>query len=323
MKKTLLILLCIFSSFYGHTQAPTNGLVAYWPMDGNFNDLGTNAINGTNFGATNTNNIFGETDKAMAFSNPNPTITVVNQYASHPNNANLNFTLDQDFSVDFNFFIASPFVHGGGLYDYGTNYFGIGVWYWNTNGFLQLQFNFGNGSLGTTDGALVYDTWQHITAIKTGTLLKIYINGVLNVSGNAGTSAPNYSSVVGRFGAMYYESFSPPQYNGHNGKLDELRIYNRALTDAEILTLYQINTLDNPNLDFQSERLLFYPNPSKEIIYFNETIKSAEIYDLTGKLIKTWLNDDKMNISSLPKGLYLLKVVDLNQKIIFDKFLKE
>ena len=39
---------------------------------------------------------------------------------------------------------------------------------------------------------------------------------------------------------MSYSGYTPPQYNGHNGKLDEFRIYNRALTAAEILILASV-----------------------------------------------------------------------------------
>jgi hypothetical protein len=323
MKKTLLFLLCSFFSLSGYSQAPTNGLVAYWPFDGNLNDSGSNGINGTNFNATFSSNVFAESNKAVDFSNTNPSITTVNQYGSHPANANLNFGLADDFSIDFNAYIKTPYIHAGGFYDYGTNSYATGVWYWNQNGFLQLQFNFGNGSVGSTNGGLLYDTWQHITAVKTGTLIKIYINGILNASANAGVTTPNYSSVTGRFGAMYFSSFSPPQYNGANAKMDELRIYNRALTDEEITTLYQLNLLENPDFELPSAELIFYPNPTKDIIRFNKTIKNIEVYDVTGKYIKVQLQNNVVDLSGLNKGMYLLKTVDSNDKTAISKLIKE
>ena len=129
---------------------PTVGLVAYWSMNGNFNDAGTNAINGTNVGATATTNNVGTANAAMNFSNP---VSTVVQYGSHPVNANLNFGTAQDFSICFSVFANSPFVHNGGFYDNNLNYSGPGVWFWNSGGFPQVQFNFKNGSVGTTNGA--------------------------------------------------------------------------------------------------------------------------------------------------------------------------
>lgn len=323
MKKKLLILLCSFFCLSANSQAPTNGLVAYWPFDGNFNDSGSNAINGTNFSSTFTSNVFAESNKAVTFSNPNPNFYIVNQYGSHPNNANLNFMLNQDFSIDFNFLISSPYVHSGGFYDYGINTYSYGVWFWNANGFLQLQFNFGNASIGTTDGAIAYDTWKHVTAVKTGDLLKIYIDGQLNATGNCGTTVPNYTSTVGRFGSMYFSSISPPQYNGCNGSLDELRIYNRALTDNEILSLYQFNSLDNTDFNTQNNSLVFYPNPSKGKINFNRAITNIEIYDINGKQMKVDLNEESVDVSNLAKGIYLIKIIDLNGETLIDKLIKE
>ena len=66
--------------------------------------------------------------------------------------------------------------------------------------------------------------------------MRIYINGVLNVTGAAGSSTPIYN-YVGKFGTMSFSGYSPAEYNGFNGKLDEFRIYNRVLTQAEITTL--------------------------------------------------------------------------------------
>lgn len=324
MKKKLLILLCSFFCLSVNSQAPTNGLVAYWPFDGNFNDSGSNAINGTNFSSTFTSNVFAESNKAVNFINPNPDFYIVNQYGSHPNNANLNFMLNQDFSIDFIFLISSPYVHSGGFYDYGINTFSYGVWFWNANGFLQLQFNFGNGSIGTTDGAIAYDTWKHVTAVKTGNLLKIYIDGQLNATGNCGTSTPNYTSTVGRFGSMYFSSISPPQYNGCNGSLDELRIYNRALTDSEILSLYQLNSLDTPNYNLQENELTFFPNPTKEIIHFNKPVADIQIYDVSGKQMNIILHENEVDVSKLTTGIYLLKIFDTDGKLSASKkFIKE
>ncbi|MEP7254145.1 MAG: LamG-like jellyroll fold domain-containing protein [Ferruginibacter sp.] len=226
------IAIVIFFSVLAKAQ-PTVGLVAYWPMNGNFNDAGPNAINGTNIGATATTNNYGTANAAMNFSNPAATVV---QCGSHPVNANLNFGTAQDFSIGFSVFANSPFVHTGGFYDNNLNYAGVGIWFWSANGYPQIQFNFKNGSVGTTNGAFALGVWNKICCVREGTALRIYINGVLNVTGTPGTSTPAYNYVA-KFGTMTYAGQSPPDYNGFNGKLDEFRIYNRVLTQAEITTL--------------------------------------------------------------------------------------
>ena len=232
--KHLLYTVAIITFFSVLAKAqPTAGLVAYWPMNGNFNDAGPNGIHGTNSGATSTTNTAGTANAAMAFSNPGSTVI---QYGSHPINANLNFGVAQDFSICFSVFANSPFLHTGGFYDNNLNYSGPGVWFWNSGGFPQVQFNFRNGSVGTTNGAFPIGVWNKICCVREGTALRIYINGVLNVTGTAGASTPVYN-YVGKFGTMFFNGMTPPNYNGFNGKLDDFRIYNRTLTQAEITTI--------------------------------------------------------------------------------------
>lgn len=311
MKKKLLILFCLLFNFYGNSQAPTNGLVAYWLLDGNFNDSGNFGINGVNSGSSSTNNVFTVANKAMNFSNPT---SVVNQYATHASTANLNFTQAQDFSIDYNVYFLGPYIHPGGTYDNGLNYGGYGMFFWATNGFLQMQFSFMNGSVGTTNGALNYNTWYHITAVRNGSFLKIYINGVLNATNNVGSTIPNYTNVVPTSGAMFFNGYSPPRYNGLNGKIDEFRIYNRVLTDNEILALYQFTTLGTEDFSSQKNKFILYPNPSKNYVKFISNLdlngKRYSVIDFSGKTIfhGTFRDETLIDVRELPNGLYILKV---------------
>lgn len=225
---TMAAVLCL----YALIAQPTAGLMAYWRLDGNYVDAGPNFINGTNFGSTPGTNNKNLANTAMAYANPASTVP---QYATHPVNANLSFGTNQDLSIDFSLLTTSQ-PHAGGIYDNNLNYGGPGIFMWNSNGFPQINFNFKNGNVGSTNGALPLNVWKHVCCVRSGTSLRIYVNGVLNATSTVGTTSPVYSFPA-RFGTMFYNSFSPPQYNGHNGKIDEIRIYNRALTPAEILIL--------------------------------------------------------------------------------------
>jgi Concanavalin A-like lectin/glucanases superfamily/Secretion system C-terminal sorting domain len=162
----------------------------------------------------------------------------VAQYATHAVNANTSFAGTQNFTIAFACNISS-IPHPGGLYDNNLNYGGPGIFMWNANGFPQIVFNFKNNSALTTNGALTIGTWKHIAAVHNGTSISIYINGVLNVTATEGGTAPVYSFPA-RIGSMFFNGFAPPEYNGFNGKIDELRIYNRALTAAEIIGLSNV-----------------------------------------------------------------------------------
>lgn len=66
-----------------------------------------------------------------------------------------------------------------------------------------------------------------------------------------------------------------------------------------------INDVDKSNL------IKLYPNPAQTSFKFNKSINNLEIYDLTGKLIKSFKGDFSMekrfNISDLSQGIYIIK----------------
>lgn len=69
-----------------------------------------------------------------------------------------------------------------------------------------------------------------------------------------------------------------------------------------------------------------FPNPVQDILHINTTknIESIELYDMYGKrvLTETAKNMNLLNLSSLPSGLYLLKLSDDKGRIIIKKIAK-
>ena len=230
MKSFVLIFLSLLLLNAIEAQPVISGLVASWKMNGNFNDASGNGINGTNVGATAATNKAGQANSAMAFSNPTSTVS---QYATMPVNAAINFPATQNYSISMLVFVNSPFVPNGGLFDNNLNYGGYGFWVW-LYPTLELRFF----SRGNSIGALSFPigSWVHITGVRNNGILNLYVNGILKSSGAEGTLTPTYvyKSV---FGTMFYSPYTPPYYNGFNGKLDEVTIYNRALSNAEIASL--------------------------------------------------------------------------------------
>lgn len=76
------------------------------------------------------------------------------------------------------------------------------------------------------------DTWHHVVAVKDNDTYQIYINGILNESdtGNAGCTNLQLSQDIG-------DLFIGKDYSG---KIDDLIIYDRALSSAEVSSLYQV-----------------------------------------------------------------------------------
>jgi hypothetical protein len=80
---------------------------------------------------------------------------------------------------------------------------------------------------------LVLNTWYHICGVWDGSELRAYLNGVneATVTGVVDVRAPSGQLTLG-------ESSNVPAYFA--GMLDDVRIYNRALSNAEIQQLYQL-----------------------------------------------------------------------------------
>jgi glucose/arabinose dehydrogenase len=86
------------------------------------------------------------------------------------------------------------------------------------------------GSLITSTSNIPTDRWVHISSVHNGTTITLYIDGIAVGSGNTGR----------QLGAPSSDVFSISEYaGGYAGLLDDLRLYNRALTASEIQRLNQ------------------------------------------------------------------------------------
>ena len=89
-------------------------------------------------------------------------------------------------------------------------------------------FTAGNqNTIGTT--ALAVNTWTHLAATFDGATVRLYVNGV-QVASQAQTTPLTPTTGTLQIGA--------DSYTGENftGRIDEVRVYNRALSQAEIQT---------------------------------------------------------------------------------------
>jgi len=98
----------------------------------------------------------------------------------------------------------------------------------------------------------------------------------------------------------------------YKGKIDELCIYSRALDDNEIQMLYMSSGVDDINYDLND--IYIMPNPGSnvvEIINLPDENNWIEIYDLTGSCLMKQKSTSHIDISALPKGLYVIKVYSI------------
>lgn len=75
----------------------------------------------------------------------------------------------------------------------------------------------------------------------------------------------------------------------------------------------------------QNSRLGLYPNPSKNTVNIGEleaeVCEEIMIFDMTGRLMKHFTNDVNLDVSDLPTGLYMMRVVTREGKRYTEKFM--
>lgn len=72
-----------------------------------------------------------------------------------------------------------------------------------------------------------------------------------------------------------------------------------------------------------SSKIKIFPNPSKNEINFSEQIKEVVVFDLTGKItLQSETLSDKLDISILPEGNYIIKGYIYNGQFFQGKFVK-
>ncbi len=74
----------------------------------------------------------------------------------------------------------------------------------------------------------------------------------------------------------------------------------------------------------RKNEMIIYPNPVSDILTVKgDPFLQAEILDLTGKIVKTQLNNNTIDVSILQKGIYLIKLENKQHQTVVRKFVKK
>ena len=220
----------ILAQLNGPSSLSNNGLVAYYPFSGNANDASGNAHNGIVYGATLTTDRFGNPNSAYSFNGSS-------SYIQIPASESFNLPDSLTFSAWVNTTntqigqrILSKLIEGtptGWVFDFSTG----------TGNINKIRVEVGNIAAGGGTG--IYsspsftqnNTWTLITVTYDLQNVRIYLNGQLDTTYPLTTNTlPYLSNVI--IGAS-----TDSKSGFFNGKLDEIRVYNRALTQSEITYL--------------------------------------------------------------------------------------
>lgn len=103
-----------------------------------------------------------------------------------------------------------------------------------------------------------YD-WIHVAVTLDDAALRLYINGSV-----VDSNLVSYQDIA-TWGGPFYIGSLPRMGRYIKGELDDLRIYNRALSEKEIGKLYNDNPdSDNDGIPDESDNCQFEPNPDQE-----------------------------------------------------------
>ena len=236
--------LALFKEVDTAQQQLGEGLVAYLPFNGNASDESSYGNHGNVIGATLTQDRFGNPDSAYQFDGVDDYIAIANAPSLNPTTQ---ITLSGWYRVDSRFrgnggnsIINKSYnlAHSAPYYQYnlqvtGHDYPSIP----GSPGVIAVTSSGTNYAVALS--MLTIGQWIHIVGVYDGVLVKIYVNGTLISSATHGGTFSDFGQDVwiGR------NSASVGQYTP--GFIDDLRIYNRALSDAEIQSLYNLESTSN------------------------------------------------------------------------------
>ena len=196
----------------------------------------------------------------------------------------------------------------------------------NNDGFIDIQngtsvlFNNGN-----TNKWITFNL-QGVVSNRNGIGARVEIYGVWGKQirdVQSGTGFQNMSSINAHFGIGQATAITQVIIRWPSGAIDS--ILNPAINQS-LLIVEGSSPLGIAN--FTSSGISLFPNPAKSVLNIttneNITIKTAQVYDLTGKLIiNSSLTNSSLNVEKLSSGTYIILLKDESGKDYSQKFIKE
>ncbi|HTF80999.1 MAG TPA: LamG domain-containing protein, partial [Cytophagales bacterium] len=218
---------------------PSDALVGWWPFNGNANDESGFQNHGVVTGAITTADRFGNPHKAYGFDG------AIGQNIIVPNSASLNI-VGTEISISYWVYSENP--------AYDSLFKGVSKGGWVSGAGYELIFrNNYNGDKGVyqfsipnnlnTNLVLMPNVnsnigkWVHLAGTFKNGLAKAYLDGVLVTT----TTLNNITTLKPTLADLYFGTRHPS--NGVvgqlKGKLDDIAIWKRELTAAEVKTIYE------------------------------------------------------------------------------------
>lgn len=296
-------------------QVPSNGLMAWYKFNGNAGDSSGNGNHGTVNGAILTSDRFSNNNGAYQFNGSGDYISIPASNSIQPNNA---LSVSVWFYSDNNANQWQPIVCKflSNSFPYNSYYLGTGTpspvngkWY----GVISDGASVSQNAISKTTTT---NSWILLTFTYDGSSINTYVNGVLE-------STNSFSGNIGYTSGALYVAYDGLAGQYFKGKVDEITIYNRALSQTEISNMYNNTNASIPAISNSQQDIAVYPNPFENFINIANAGAgkiSSELYDLAGKLILT-SDESRISTENLSRGFYFLSIKS-EDKVITTKIQK-
>ena len=233
------------SGYSNEVSGEPQGLIAFYPFNGNAEDESGNAMNGILTGdPTQVSDRFGNYSSALHFNGVDQYIDLGTTSHFHTNELTGMAWIKLDVLPTNRYYKTVVECTPDTYY---SNELVPAINPVVGQGEVFLRSSWANGG-GQTDARsttvdIIPGQWHHIAYTRSADLseIKFYFDGnYLTNEGGSGGVIPNSSNPVsiGRLGGM--------DYGYMNGSMDEVRIYNIALSQAEIESIYSERNWPNP-----------------------------------------------------------------------------
>lgn len=308
----ILLLIISFKLFVSrNAEAQGNCLVGNLLLDGNSNDNSPLQISGLDVGEiTYTKDRFGKENSAYYFNGEDNYIDLGTSNRGVTNKITVSAWINTN-SLDYQWVVGKYYWYLGGYILY------------TKGGKAYFDGRDNSGEYRTTGPSAVSvndNKWHLLTGVCDGNKWQIWVDGKLDkefVANYSYTDLTNYEPLfIGR-STLYRDQ----PYLNFKGEIDDVKIYNCALTEIEIKKLFEELT-SIIHIPLSKEEVVLYPSPTDNFIYLNknfkEEVKELTIFNSLGTQIFKSNISASIDVSSFAPGLYFVHYFSPSGKKIFE-----
>ncbi len=237
--RILAVFICLFLIGLSPAVADLNdGLVAHYPFDGNAHDISGYGLHGVEKGGVGYET--GASGQAASFDGFDDHIEVPDSslFAFGTSDFTVAFWVQFNDLLDNYNGLLSKDTYANGIYTargflFNIDDFNGGI------GMLTRDVVVGSGSVAHARyDASNFETgvWHHLVGLRLANVVYLYVDGQLRATAQEPLPVNVSSDAPLLIGSLYQQQYV-------NGLIDEVHIYNRALTESEVASLYT-ETLD-------------------------------------------------------------------------------